>query len=182
MFTNLQCPGILKLLVIRRHKSSLHSPKDRSVIALHSPVGSLQTGLPLGPAEKRAAELAFPVQEDTFSESGLSEKHAELRAFPAIFSGKPQGFSALETIRRREVNSNSEYPFNEWSKIPCVSDLDGFLLGNDGTGETNQARPRDRAVRFLRRFKGEGLAITGRWALWLSRLDSLKTVRRLTDS
>ncbi len=142
------------------------------MIDKHSLDGILQTGLPLGPPEKRAAKLAFWLQQDTFSECGLSAKYAELRGFLAILRGKSQSFSAVETCWRREVDSNSEYPFNECSKVPCVNDLDGFLLGNDRTGETNQARPRDRAVRLLRRFKGERLAITRRWALWSSRLDS----------
>jgi hypothetical protein len=45
------------------------------------------------------------------SEPGLSAKDAELREFPAIFRGKPQGFSAAETAWRREVNSNCWYAF-----------------------------------------------------------------------
>jgi len=68
-----------------QHKSSLHSPNDRFVIALHSPDGNLQTGPPGSLPEKRAAELAFWVQQDTFSESGLSAKYAKLLGFPAIF-------------------------------------------------------------------------------------------------
>ena len=55
-------PGVRRLpelFVIMQHKSSLHSPNDRFEIALHSPAGNLQTGLPVGPLEKRAAKLAF---------------------------------------------------------------------------------------------------------------------------
>ena len=106
-------PGVrrLKLFVVMQHKSSLHSPNDRFVIALHSPDGNLQTGPPLSPPEKRAAKLAFQLQQDTFSESGLSAKHGELRGFSAIFRGKPQSFSAVETCWRREVNSNFRYSF-----------------------------------------------------------------------
>ncbi len=95
-----------ELFVGMQHKSSLHSPNDRFVIALHSPVGNLQTGLPVGPPEKRAAELAFWVQQGTFSKSGLGAKYAELRRFAAIFRGKLQGFSAVETCWRRERDSN----------------------------------------------------------------------------
>ena len=102
---------IAELSVVMQHKSSLHSPNDRFVIALHSPDGNLQTGLPVGPPEKRAAELAFWVQQDTFSESGLSAKYAELRGFSAIFRGKPQSFSAVETVWRREGDSNPRYSF-----------------------------------------------------------------------
>jgi hypothetical protein len=91
-----------------------HSQKDRFLIALHSPDGSRETGLPVSPPERRSAKLAFWVQQDTFSESGLSAKHAELRGFSAIFRGKSQGFSAVETCWRREVDSNSRYPFGLW--------------------------------------------------------------------
>jgi hypothetical protein len=88
----------------RHHKSSLHSPSDRIVIALHSPVRNRRTGLPVGPAEKSGAELAFWIQQDTFSGSGLGAKHAELREFVAILRRKPQSLSALETAWRRGVD------------------------------------------------------------------------------
>jgi hypothetical protein len=90
-----------------------HSQKDRFLIALHSPDGSRETGLPVSPPERRSAELAFWVQQDTFSESGLSAKHAELRGFSAIFRGKSQGFSAVETCwRRMQSRANPSPPLN----------------------------------------------------------------------
>ena len=92
---------------VRQPKSSSHSLNDRFVIALHSPELNFQTGPTLSCPEKNAAKLAFQLKYDTFSKSGFSVKHAELRALPAIFSGNPQGFSALETCWRREVDSNS---------------------------------------------------------------------------
>jgi hypothetical protein len=119
------------------HKSSSHSPNDRFVIALHSPDGNLQTGSPGSPPEKRAAELAFWVQQDTFSESGLSTKHAELRGFSAIFRGKLQSFSAVETCWRRELDSNSRYRFALSPKVPFFSDLSGFHSRNEHSGEPN---------------------------------------------
>jgi hypothetical protein len=126
-----------ELFVVMQHKSSSHSPNDRFVIALHSPDGNLQTGPPGSPPEKRAAELAFWVQQDTLSESGLSAKYAKLRGFPAILTGKAQSFSAVETCWRRELDSNSEYRFQLWRKLPRVSDLPGFHLRNERSGETN---------------------------------------------
>ena len=126
-----------ELFVVMQHKSSSHSPNDRFVIALHSPDGNLQTGPPGSPPEKRAAELAFWVQQDTLSESGLSAKHAELRGFHAILRGKPQSFSAVETCWRRELDSNSRYRFALSPKAPFFSNLPGFHLGNERTGETN---------------------------------------------
>jgi len=87
--------------------------------------------------EKRAAELAFWVQQDTFSESGLSAKHAELRAFPEIFRRKQQSFSAVETGWRRELDSNSRYRFASSPKVPFLSSLPGFHPRNERGGETN---------------------------------------------
>jgi hypothetical protein len=54
-----------------------HSSNSEVVIALHSPDGGPQTGLPVRPLEKTAATLAFKVQSAVFSESGLNRKHAE---------------------------------------------------------------------------------------------------------
>ena len=59
---------------------------------LHSPDANFQTGLPVRPPEKRAKELAFGVQQDTFSESDLGARHAELRGFVAILRGKTAEF------------------------------------------------------------------------------------------
>src|SRR5450759_2999486 len=148
-----------ELFVVMQHKSSSHSPNDRFVIALHSPDGNLQTGPPGSPPEKRAAELAFWVQQDTLSESGLSAKYAKLRGFPAILTGKAQSFSAVETCWRREEDSNSKYSFERCCKVPCVSDLPAFHPGNKHTGEMNPAPPRDRVVRFLRPEEGEDLSL-----------------------
>ena len=41
------------------------------------------------------------VQQDTFTESGFSAKYAELHSCSAIFRGKLQSFSAIETCWRR---------------------------------------------------------------------------------
>jgi hypothetical protein len=62
------------------------------------------------PFREISSKLAIWLQQDTFSESGLSEKHAELRVFPAIFSGKPQGFSAFETTWRRTQSRANPSP------------------------------------------------------------------------
>jgi len=118
-------------------ESSSHSPNDRFVISLHSPDGNLQTGLAVSPPEKKAAETGFSVQQDTFSESGLSAKHAELPGFSAIFRGKPQSFIAVGTAWRRELDSNSEYRFQLRRKLPFVSDLRAFHPKSGLTGETN---------------------------------------------
>ena len=66
-------------------KVKSHSPIDRFAIALHSPEGILQTGPRVCPPEKKAAQPALSVPQSTFSESGLSAKHAELRGLSAIF-------------------------------------------------------------------------------------------------
>src|SRR5271157_3469848 len=94
-----------------QHKSSSHSPNDRLVIALRSPDGTLETGPTLGRPEKKAAKLAFQLNCDTFSKSGFSVRHAELRPIPPILRAKTQSFSAPETCWRRERDSNPRYPF-----------------------------------------------------------------------
>src|SRR5271157_2844892 len=96
---------------VRQPKSSSHSLNDRFVIALHSPELNFQTGPTLSRPEKKAAKLAFQLKYDTFSKSGFSVKHAELRAFPPNFRGMLQSFSAPETCWRRERDSNPRYGF-----------------------------------------------------------------------
>src|SRR5580700_5891601 len=49
---------------------------DRFVIALHSPIGAAETGLPVCPSEKMAAKPAFGVQRDTFS-SPVSKRKSQ---------------------------------------------------------------------------------------------------------
>jgi hypothetical protein len=139
-------------------ESSSHSPNHRFVIALHSPDGILQTGLRVGPPEKRAAKLPFKLHHDTFSESVLGAIHAELRGFSALFRERWQSFSAAETCWRSKVDSNSKYILKLRAKTLCVSHLRAFHQ----TGERNWAGPCDRVVRFLWRFNGEGLAIAWR--------------------
>ena len=75
-------------VVIGLHTSSPHSPNGRFVIALRLPDGTLETEPTLCRPEKKAAKLAFQLNCDTFSKSGLSVRHPELRAFQAIVSGK----------------------------------------------------------------------------------------------
>ena len=74
------------------------SCKDRIPIASHSPCGNLQTGLPVIPPEKTAAELACWIQQDAFPESGLSAKDAGLRDYRDL----PR-FSEKEKSRREFV-------------------------------------------------------------------------------
>ena len=83
-----------ELFVVMQHKSSLHSPNDRFVITRIRLMGIFKPDRLAALQRKRAAELAFWVQQVTFSESTLSAKYAKLRGFPAILRGKPQTFSA----------------------------------------------------------------------------------------
>lgn len=53
--------------VAKQKKSTRHSPHHRFVIALRFAVGVVETGLPLGPSEKRATKLACGAKWDTFS-------------------------------------------------------------------------------------------------------------------
>jgi hypothetical protein len=58
--------GDIEENLLRIRGSSL-SPHHRFVIALRSPDGVFETGLPMGPSEKRATKLACGVKRDTFS-------------------------------------------------------------------------------------------------------------------
>ena len=50
-----------------RIKSRPLSPSHRFVIAMHSPVGVIETGLLICPSEKTAAKPGSSVEQDTFS-------------------------------------------------------------------------------------------------------------------
>ena len=51
--------GISEPFAITHHWSNSHSPNNRFVIALHSPDRNHQTGPPVGPPEKSAAQRAY---------------------------------------------------------------------------------------------------------------------------
>jgi hypothetical protein len=78
------------------------------------------------PSGERSHKAGRWLQQDTFSESDFVAKYAELRGFNAVLRGKPQGFSAVETVWRREVDSNFKYPFTLGVKAPYVSPLPAF--------------------------------------------------------
>ena len=59
--------------------------------------------------------------------------------FSAIFRGKPQRFSAVETCWRREVNSNSWYAFCNLSMFRCL-DSKSPSYRNDVLGSMWEAR------------------------------------------
>ena len=132
-------PRLLEMSVVMQHKSSSHSSNHRFLIALHSLDGNNQTGLRVSPPEKRAAEPNFGVQRDTLSESGSSAKHAKVRVFPPIFSGKPRRFFALGTCWRRDRDSNPGYPF-EYTRFPsvCLQPLGHLSAGNGGIGQSRR--------------------------------------------
>jgi hypothetical protein len=60
------------------------SLNDRFVIALHSPSGVIETGLPLCPPEKKARKLAREVQWDTFSGPVSGRKVQNCRDFQRL--------------------------------------------------------------------------------------------------
>ena len=91
---------------------------DRFVIALHSPIGVAETGLPVCPSEKMAAKPTFGVERDSFS-SPVSERESRNCGIFKRFSGecslvslRPRlnggGCSPVLTSLRREFAANSE--------------------------------------------------------------------------
>jgi len=95
------------------------------VIALHSPDGNLQTGPPVSPPEKRAAELVFWVQQDTFSESGFSTRHAELWGFPAILRGKLQSFLCVQDCMAEDAVTSE--PFSGLNSLLTGKNTGNFM-------------------------------------------------------
>ena len=72
------------------------SPNHRIVIALYSPGGVVETGLPMCPPEKRARKLACGGSVGQFLQSGLTAKLAELRRrFLAIFGAMQPNFLCI---------------------------------------------------------------------------------------
>jgi hypothetical protein len=81
-------------------KSSPLSPNHRFVIALHFAGGVIETGLRVGPLEKKARSLAWGVQTGHSLRSGFRAKDTELRRFPAFPSAMQLNFSASQTAWR----------------------------------------------------------------------------------
>jgi hypothetical protein len=74
-----------RFLRFKLTKSSHSSPNDRFAIALHSPDGVIETGLPVCPPEKRAPKLCLQRLAAHFLQSGLISNYRENRAFSANF-------------------------------------------------------------------------------------------------
>jgi hypothetical protein len=107
------------------------SPKRRFVIALRSPGGIGQTGLPERPPEKTSGKLALCAQRDIFSVPIWGEEAADLRRFTAILGRLRRGFSAIQTEWRRAGDSNPQYRL-QWYKSRRVRDLQGIHLFSGG--------------------------------------------------
>jgi hypothetical protein len=92
------------------------SLNHRFVIALHSPGGVNETGLPECPSEKKGRKACPRHATEHFLRSGLSARVTELRGFPTILRGVQPGFSATQTEWRREQSdanpSPREFPAN----------------------------------------------------------------------
>ena len=87
------------------------SPDHRFVIAMHSPDGVVETGLPVRRPEKVSVRALSSVLSDTFSSPVRERKRAKLRRFRAISRVMQAAFSALQTAWRSERDSNPRYGF-----------------------------------------------------------------------
>jgi hypothetical protein len=82
--------------IAKFHKVNRLSPHHRFVIALRSPDGVFETGLPTGPSEKRGTKLACRVKLDSFS-SPVCEQNLQNCG---DFSRFPEDYS-LVSLRSR---------------------------------------------------------------------------------
>ena len=87
------------------------SPNHRLVIALHSPGGVVETGLPMCPPEKKARKLAWGSEAGHFLQSGLSATSEELRAISCDFQIYAAEFLCTPDCVAEEKDSNPRYPF-----------------------------------------------------------------------
>jgi hypothetical protein len=85
------------------------SPPHRFAIALRSPDVVVETGLPMGPSEKKSHKSRLRGNAEHFLRSGLRAKSAELLPFLAIFRGIQSNFSASQTAWRSGKDSNPRY-------------------------------------------------------------------------
>jgi hypothetical protein len=79
-------------IALARSKPKSDAPNDRFAIALHSPDGVIETGLPVCPPEKRAPKLCLQRLAAHFLQSGLIGIYRENRAFSANFGSVTADF------------------------------------------------------------------------------------------
>jgi len=109
----------------------------RFVIANHSPERLLQTGLRIEALEKTAANGRDAAHRAIFSRPVCWGNTAKSPRFSPIKGATQQSFSAVQTVWRREVDSNSQSGFKLLGKVLFVSDLRWFYPRTERSGETN---------------------------------------------
>ncbi len=87
------------------------SLNHRFTIVMHSPLVSVGTGLQLCPQEKKGCKAARLRVRGRFLRSGLTAYIAEFGLFPEILRAIREDFSAIQTVWRRERDSNPRYGF-----------------------------------------------------------------------
>ena len=91
------------------------------LIALHSPDGVVETGLLWCPPEKTRSKAHLQHSAVHFLRSDFRARIGKVRPFLAISREIQEDFSALQTVWRREVDSNPRYGFATLSLDTSVS-------------------------------------------------------------
>src|ERR1039457_282152 len=82
------------------------------------------------PPREKGAKACLQDWAGHFLRSGLNVKDAELRPFPAISRAIQADFSALQTVWRRERDSNPRYGFSEPPSLDVSATCISFCNSN----------------------------------------------------
>src|SRR5580693_7973243 len=113
---------------------------DQFVIAFHSLSGLVETGLRICPPEKMARRFGYRSSAGHFLQSGFGAGIAKLRHFQAIFRGIQPGFSATQTVWRREWDSRRPFVTVLARSIRCRKPLSLPLVRLYHTRNTSHTR------------------------------------------
>jgi hypothetical protein len=104
-----------ELFVITQNKSSLHSLKDRFLIALHSPDKNLQTGLPVSPPEKQGPKSGLLAPAGHFLQVRFERKTCKITGIFSDFQTKAAGFLCSSDCMAEGVG------FELWMPFPTMA-------------------------------------------------------------
>src|ERR1700691_4612277 len=88
-----------------------HSLIDRFLVVFHSPTGMAETGPLAFRSEKTGRAAKCSANTKNFLRFGLTMKTTDWRGFRTIIGEQLADFSALQTVWRRERDSNPRAPF-----------------------------------------------------------------------
>ena len=166
--------AVRNALTSGRSQRMTQLPSDRFVIALHSPIGVAETGLPVCPPEKMAAMPAFGVQRDTFS-SPVSGRESRTCG---IFERFPEEFSLVSlqprlyggASRIRTLGPFLYIPLRAAESATCLD----FMLRNQRSEKGNCVGQMSKWSGFYGWPNGERVAMVWNQAMCLIKFETSK--------